>query len=143
MSASVFLFRLDQQMGDDGTDVVLPRGNRSQTQQEFRGNAVLDHVAAHAEVKSGIEALGIPVHRQKHEFRREGLLMDPPGDLDPVQHRHGHVEHRNIRTDLRDQPERLRPITGLTDHRKRPVPLDRPYKSLPEYRVVVDNQDPR
>ena len=68
-------------------------------------------------------------------------MAQPPGGLDPVEHRHGDVHQDQVGAELHGQADGLLAVAGLADDVEAGF-LHGPSQALPEQLVVVDQQQP-
>ncbi len=112
---------------------------RAHTGEELLGRERLDEVVVGAGVEPG-HAVGHCVARgQEQHRRREALRAEPPADGQPVEARHGHVEHDQVGGRALDGGERLAAVSRGLDHVA--VGGERPVEHPADRSVVVDHED--
>ena len=75
--------------------------------------------------------------------RLPALRAQPPGRLNPVHHRHPDVHHDHVGRHLREQPQRLCAVPGLTHHAQVLLGRENHPETGPDQGLVVHDDDSR
>jgi len=80
------------------------------------------------------------VHSQEDRPGPRRIAKDLPGGLEPVQQRHGEIEHGHVGNQIADPPDGLLAIRGLADDLE-PRALQEHFQAFADHLVVIGYED--
>src|SRR5581483_245744 len=120
--------------------LVVPGARRLDRGQQIALAERLDQVAEHARLDGARDELLLAIRGQHHD-RDRPRVEDPSRRLDPVEARHLHVEHREIRLLRLRELDRLDPVLRLCADLE-PGRLEQGAQVEADDRLVLCDQDP-